>query len=678
VRLKKWDGPRGQIKPDALGGQMNAGRSERLTLRLTPVIREAVAQALADGRLPVEMATAAQGPSLKAIIGANDRIAFETPAGVLPVAALEAIVQFVGRPPLLVQQDRVLLEPLPDFPEGTAEMIRRVESCVTSVGRVEFINASRTWGGTAWVVDRPSTNRALVVTNRHVAQLVARTRSDGRAVFLRAPTGAVMGAAIDFGEEHQETRGDTLTAPVTAIDYLADNTEADIAILSVETSAFALPDPLILSDVKPIPGDLVAVVGYPAYDRRNAEDDQDFYFRGLYDVKRFAPGRILHAGEGVQLSHDCTSLGGSSGSPLIGLSDGRVIGLHFAGQYGKFNAAVSAETLGAALAGRRSVVSRLPAEHAERADGHHSLTDLADRRGFDAGFLSETLQTPWPGVTQSERLQLAAPSDDPPEPNELRYTHFGVKYSAALRLPIITAVNIDGARSVRLKRGDDQWFSDPRIPREIQLTAANFADPDVDRGHMVRREDPNWSPIDDPDAAVRADRDTFHYVNAVPQHKDLNRGRSQWLGLESYILNSARIHGFRASVFTGPVLRSETEDADEICIDGGIVPLEFWKLVAAVAADGVSLHATAYLLSQGQLVRALLEKRSRREALEGFTLGDFGLFQIRVADLAEATGYDFSAYVPADPLETFVERLATRKREEPVVVPLTTFEDIRL
>ena len=58
----------------------------------------------------------------------------------------------------------------------------------------------------------------------------------------------------------------------------------------------------------------------------------------------------------------------------------------------------------------------------------------------------------------------------------------------------MTAVNIDGEHSVRIKRGDDKWFTDGRLPLEAQLRDVNFADAQIDRGHMVRREDPNWDP----------------------------------------------------------------------------------------------------------------------------------------------------------------------------------------
>ena len=36
--------------------------------------------------------------------------------------------------------------------------------------------------------------------------------------------------------------------------------------------------------------------------------------------------------------------------------------------------------------------------------------------------------------------------------------------------------------------------------------------------------------------------------------------------------------------------------------------------------------------------------------MEGFVLGAYRTFQIAITDLADATGYDFSAYLAADPL----------------------------
>ena len=99
-------------------------------------------------------------------------------------------------------------------------------------------------------------------------------------------------------------------------------------------------------------------------------------------------------------------------------------------------------------------------------------------------------------------------------------------------------------------------------------------------------------------------------------------------------------------MFTGPVNRLDDPEIKP----GVLLPREFWKLVVMVDADEQRLHATAYLLSQGDLIRELLENRNRTEANEGFVLGAYRTFQIAVRDLAEATGYDLSHYVDADPL----------------------------
>ena len=60
----------------------------------------------------------------------------------------------------------------------------------------------------------------------------------------------------------------------------------------------------------------------------------------------------------------------------------------------------------------------------------------------------------------------------------------------------------------------------------------------------------------------------------------MNQGKELWLGLEDYILESARTHGFKACVFTGPVNR----DDDHEMKPGVFLPREFWKLVVMVNA----------------------------------------------------------------------------------------------
>ena len=187
---------------------------------------------------------------------------------------------------------------------------------------------------------------------------------------------------------------------------------------------------------------------------------------------------------------------------------------------------------------------------------------------------------------------------------------------------------------------------------------------------MVRREDPNWG-----DDAPQADGDTFHYTNAAPQHSLLNQGKQLWQGLENYILNSARTHGFKACVFTAPVYTDDDPVFEE---ENVRVPLEFWKVVVMEDSERNKLHATAYLLSQGQLIRKLLEDRNRSEAVEGFVLGPYRTFQISIADLEAATGYGFGALKDADPLKKTEAGREAIDAGIPVIVPIEDTADLML
>jgi endonuclease G len=591
------------------------------------------------------------------------------------MVGLEAIVLLVGRPPLLVRNNAVTLEPLDDFPQGTDQKIRAAEPSIPSVGRIEFINHNAAWGGTGWVVDKKADGH-LVLTNRHVAQLVAMRGADGRPIFMRAPlTGIRYGAQIDFNEEVEAPRGSERIARAFEIVYLADDLAADMALLKVrqvDGATWAMPDPIPLADREAVDKELVALIGYPAYDSRNDADAMHRYFKGLYDVKRFAPGEIMKATANALLSHDCTSLGGNSGSILLSLEQKKAVGLHFAGMFGRHNSAVGVTTIKQLLTGRLVTVGQVGAgpDTEAVADKTHTPAQLQKRGGFNPKFLGKNFSVSWPGLPDHIERDLAQPSDaTAARPHELRYTHFGLKFSTAFKLPVLTAVNINGKDAVRIKRGRDQWFFDGRIDRQLQHGQGAYKDLEIDRGHMVRREDPNWG-----DDAKTADGDTFHYTNAAPQHSKLNQGKKLWQGLENHILDSARTHGFKACVFTAPVF-----DDDDPTLDENIrVPMEFWKVVVMVDSGKKKLHATAYLLSQGQLIRKLLEKRDRSEAVEGFVFGPYRTFQISLADLEEATGYQFGALKNADPLVRTASGRESAAAHVPVIVPIETVSDVVL
>ena len=649
-------------------------------LNNSPNLRAAIHKAAEDGVLadlvgPVLRAELAGTPVLESVAHGD---ALEA---TVPPLALEAIVKRVGRPPLLVQNQLIQLVPLEDFPPATDTLIKATEPLVASVGRVAFVNHAMSWGGTGWVVKADGSKR-VVATNRHVAKIVASRAPDGSGFFMRAPnTGVRYGAEIDFGETLERPPGAPAPFRVNKVIYLADDLSPDVALLEIDGDD--LPSAFELAEEEAVDDELVAIIGYPAFDTRNDATDQERYFRDLYDVKRYAPGKVMQPlGADRIFTHDCTSLGGNSGSPLLRLTDSKVVGLHFAGRYGIANSAVGVTTLRQILEGKAPVGPfSTPAPTESRSDGTHEVSAFVGRAGYDPAFLGDGdgLLAPWPGLPADVEGQLSAPADATPEnPHEIRYTHFGVKYRGDRRQPVITAVNIDGAKSVPIKRGDDKWFIDLRIPVSVQLNQDDYDDPEIDRGHMVRREDPNWGDdiVPGPDrptslTAQMANDDTFHYVNAALQTSQLNQSKQLWQGLENYLLDSARLKGFKLSVFTGPVFR-----VDDPEIKPGLqAPLEFWKVAVMVDSETDELHATAYLLSQGELIRDLLEKRSRNEGVEGFTLGEYRTFQIAIRDLAEATGYDLSPYVDADPLGTAADNEGVEDGV-PVFVPLDSLEQV--
>jgi endonuclease G len=207
------------------------------------------------------------------------------------------------------------------------------------------------------------------------------------------------------------------------------------------------------------------------------------------------------------------------------------------------------------------------------------------------------------------------------ESDRLDYEHFSILMSKSRRLALFTAVNIDGRASVSVPRGGDSWAFDGRIPKEAQAGDELYADNGFDRGHLVRREDPNWGPT-----ASEANRDTFHFTNCAPQLSVFNQ--RSWLNLEDYILSTTRRVGERATVFTGPVFRP-----DDPVYRGVAIPLAYWKVVAFIHDDGRP-SASAYLIdhdvdldAQSLLFGAFKTYQRSVLSTEGLTNLDFGLLR---------------------------------------------------
>ena len=210
---------------------------------------------------------------------------------------------------------------------------RQLQRAAGAVGRINVTGRPGVpYVGTGWLVEKDT-----IVTNRHVAREFGQRGRD-RFMFKKG-SGSPSGVSIDFLEE--VGRPERLSFPIVEILHIEDDDGPDFAFLRVgESRGQALAPPIPLSVSPPHAAQQVAVIGYPARDSR-APDEQlvQSIFGDVFDKKRLAPGQVTEAKTDVLL-HDCSTLGGNSGSVVLDLGTGHAVGLHFAGRFLETNYAV--------------------------------------------------------------------------------------------------------------------------------------------------------------------------------------------------------------------------------------------------------------------------------------------------------------------------------------------------
>lgn len=618
-------------------------------------------------------------------------------------SGLETIVLRTGRPVLAIFDG----EPKLEFRDTDSEVWRErltkardgIAHAINAVGRIELENNPRfDWVGTGWLIDED-----IVVTNRHVAGEFARTGGSG-FVFRNGPFGT-MRASIDFLEEIDNPA--TYTFVIQKVLHIEPEGGPDLAFVQVKPDpGRKLAAPVLLSSSTGAPQDQVAVIGYPARDSRIPEADlMEDIFGNVYNKKRLAPGQLIVGGDGV-IQHDCSTLGGNSGSVVLGLQSGEALGLHFSGRFLEANFAVSAALVADRLARVKGSESRglpaLPPKHAPTAraepqsptpgDRNPTATattpgeitfqvpltisvrlgapasittmttsspaatvsvtsaaadteadeqfdegrveDYADREGYQSDFLGHGIDVPLPVVESDDILTF----DDRGETtSELKYTHFSVVMNQKRRMCFYSAVNINGKKARKAKRGP--WKIDPRIDEGLQIIKECYGnEPKFARGHMTRREDPIWGTEDE---AVLGNKDSMHVTNVTPQMQPFNAGI--WLALESYALDHTRDDKMSICVFTGPFFAKNDP------IKYGVkIPVTFWKVIAFIHDETGELAATGYTMSQKAFLRE-----------EEFVFGQHETNQVPISLIENRAGIDFGPLRDCDPLAQAEESMPT-------------------
>jgi endonuclease G len=277
-----------------------------------------------------------KGPTLENSRGGGQRLKFDVKRGngvSLPDQRLqlEAIVRSRGRPALLIQGDK-WQDPKNAEIENRLEKARgKLVPCFKKVGRID---GSAGMHGTGWLIEEN-----LVVTNAHVAtQFLSKDAGTDWKYSFDETTNFDTGDAPSLNQLHA-ARLEEL------IDMMPDS--LDLAVFKIRWEKSGCPvEPLYLETKTGI-GKLldIAAIGYPKADERERQFDVLSNFVGDFQVKRLSPGKIIGYDHAKCFQHDCSTLGGSSGSPLINLDTGKVVGLHYGGESGLSHAAIKVEHL---------------------------------------------------------------------------------------------------------------------------------------------------------------------------------------------------------------------------------------------------------------------------------------------------------------------------------------------
>lgn len=250
---------------------------------------------------------------------------------------LEAIVLPDKRPVVFIRNNVYEHVPMDDWQHlNKPDIHHRLEPLFPSIGRIELpLSPTIPYGGTGFVVGSD-----LLMTNRHVARLF----SEGLGSRITYHAG---GSAVDFLREDglPDPEPETL---LRVIGVVMVHPFWDMALLKVAgLPGNARPLPISVMPPEQLAGRDVVVVGYPAQDFRNDQGVQNRVFGKKFGVKRFQPGKVQgrstipsFENQVNAITHDSSTLGGNSGSAVIDVETGAVVGLHFAGIYLEANYAV--------------------------------------------------------------------------------------------------------------------------------------------------------------------------------------------------------------------------------------------------------------------------------------------------------------------------------------------------
>jgi S1-C subfamily serine protease len=232
------------------------------------------------------------------------------------LAALEYLIRLVRPAPLFKNgrpEDFTVPEFVAAFPDWTAFQ-QLIPRWAYAVGRIDRVNGDS--AGTGFLV-----SSTLLVTNNHVLDFVSygvRKLSLGQATVR---------FQWEYGSPPTEK-------PVDIVGLVASHETLDACVLRVAPVDMTKRDPMQMAEKLPEVLAEVVAIGYPFEDASRNPLFISQIFGNKFGVKRGSPGCVTGLGsKRSMIYHDCSTLGGNSGSPLVAMKTGRVIGLHTGGGF---------------------------------------------------------------------------------------------------------------------------------------------------------------------------------------------------------------------------------------------------------------------------------------------------------------------------------------------------------
>jgi len=248
---------------------------------------------------------------------------------------LESVILQDGlRPAYDIQDDSY--ENMPPVWQLLNDRRSAIKPLIRGIGRLDLVgHPIKRNVGTGFIC-----GERILMTNRHVADEFVSCPGDGSALIFNPG----ITANLDLKQEvnNLNTQILKIASPITILENW------DIAIFEFQQLPNSIPPlSLAIAPPKELDTGMAVVVGYPLLDPESNLLQQLQIFRSVFAKKRLMPGRLkglittTSYGRTVEaLGHDCTTLGGNSGSAVIDVKLGAVVGVHFAGQYLVSNYAV--------------------------------------------------------------------------------------------------------------------------------------------------------------------------------------------------------------------------------------------------------------------------------------------------------------------------------------------------